>query len=202
MRCNSHHLGHFLVVPRNARVNSMPKADWLVDAMWHQLTNQLCALTLPMLVRGTIQKCPTQDLLHQRNVHYNDVIMTTMASQFTSLTVVLFNRLFRRRSKKTSKLRVTGLCAGNSPVTAQGPVTRKVFPFDDVIMWWHWRKPLANFPVSSLVRVMGLALNTWQCISYLISTCIKVSLPLAKRFQRRYIAPVNLNRERWLWYSW
>ena len=27
----------------------------------------------------------------------------------------LHNRLFRRRSKKTSKLRVTGLCAGNSP---------------------------------------------------------------------------------------
>ena len=29
----------------------------------------------------------------------------------------LLNRLFRCRSKKTSKLRVTGLCAGNSPVT-------------------------------------------------------------------------------------
>ena len=29
------------------------------------------------------------------------------------------NRLFRRRSKKTSKLRVTGLCVGNSPVTGE-----------------------------------------------------------------------------------
>ena len=29
----------------------------------------------------------------------------------------LLNRLFRRRSKKTSNIRVTGLCAGNSPVT-------------------------------------------------------------------------------------
>ena len=29
----------------------------------------------------------------------------------------LLNRLFRRRSKETSKLRVTGLCEGNSPVT-------------------------------------------------------------------------------------
>ena len=29
----------------------------------------------------------------------------------------LRNRLFRRRSKKTSKLRVIGLCAGNSPGT-------------------------------------------------------------------------------------
>ena len=32
----------------------------------------------------------------------------------------ILNRLFRRRSKKTSKLRVTGLCAGNSPETG-GP---------------------------------------------------------------------------------
>ena len=50
----------------------------------------------------------------------------------------LHNRLIRHRSKKTSKLRVTGLCVGihrgpmNSP--HKGPVTRKMFPFDDVIM--------------------------------------------------------------------
>ena len=48
----------------------------------------------------------------------------------------LLNRLFRRRSKKISKLRVTGLCTGNSPVTGEfppkWPVTRKMFPFDDV----------------------------------------------------------------------
>ena len=50
----------------------------------------------------------------------------------------LLNRLFRRRSKKTSMLRVTGLCVGNSsgPVNSphKWPVTRKMFPFDDVIM--------------------------------------------------------------------
>ena len=33
----------------------------------------------------------------------------------------LLNRLFGRRSKKTSKLRVTGLCAGNSPGTGEFP---------------------------------------------------------------------------------
>ena len=51
----------------------------------------------------------------------------------------LLNHLFRRRSKKTSKLRVTGLCVGNSPRSVnsphKGPVTRKMFPFDDVIMY-------------------------------------------------------------------
>ena len=47
-------------------------------------------------------------------------------------------RLFRRTSKKTSKLRVTGLVRGihrwpvNSP--HKGPVTRKMFPFTDVII--------------------------------------------------------------------
>ena len=50
----------------------------------------------------------------------------------------LLNGLFRRRSKKTSKLRVTGLCARNSPVTgeflAQMASNAEMFPSHDVIM--------------------------------------------------------------------
>ena len=50
----------------------------------------------------------------------------------------LLNRLFRRRSKKTSKLRVTGLCEGNSPVTGEFPAqmasNAEKVPFDNVIM--------------------------------------------------------------------
>ena len=49
----------------------------------------------------------------------------------------LLSRLFRRRSKKTSRLCVTGLCVGNSPGpvnSSHRPFTRKIFPFDDVIM--------------------------------------------------------------------
>ena len=50
----------------------------------------------------------------------------------------LRNRLFRRRSKKTSKLRVTGLCEGNPPVTggfsSQRASNVEMFPFDDVNM--------------------------------------------------------------------
>ena len=77
----------------------------------------------------------------------------------------LLNRLFRRRSKKTSKLRVTGLCVGNSPGPVnsphKGPVTRKMFPFDDVIMWTHSAlltlglgKPLVTAPHSSNKAVL------------------------------------------------
>ena len=36
----------------------------------------------------------------------------------------LLNRLFRCESKKTSRLHVTGLCAGNSPVTGEFPAQR------------------------------------------------------------------------------
>ena len=50
----------------------------------------------------------------------------------------LLNRLFRRRSKKKSKLRVTGLCEGNPRETggfpSQRPVTGEMFSFGDVIM--------------------------------------------------------------------
>ena len=60
----------------------------------------------------------------------------------------LLNRLFRSRSKKTSKLRVTGLCVGNSPGPVNsphnGPVTRKMFPFDDVIMKASSSTPTVN----------------------------------------------------------
>ena len=38
----------------------------------------------------------------------------------------LLYRLFRRRAKKTSKLRVTGLCEGNSAVTGEFPAQRSV----------------------------------------------------------------------------
>ena len=62
--------------------------------------------------------------LMSSNCHYNDVIMSTIASQITSLTIFLLNPLFRRRSNKASKLRVTGFCAGNSPVTGKVPAQR------------------------------------------------------------------------------
>ena len=48
----------------------------------------------------------------------------------------LLNRLFRRRSKKTSKLRVTGLCAGNSPMTGEFPA-QMASNTENVSIWWR-----------------------------------------------------------------
>ena len=48
----------------------------------------------------------------------------------------LFNCLFRHRSKNTSKLRITGLCAGNLPVTGEFPAQRTSYA-ENVSIWWH-----------------------------------------------------------------
>ena len=48
----------------------------------------------------------------------------------------LLNRLFRRRSKKTSKLHVTGLCDGNPPVTSGFP-SQRVSNTENVSIWWR-----------------------------------------------------------------
>ena len=46
------------------------------------------------------------------------------------------NRLFRRRSEKTSKLRVPGLCACNSPVTGEFPA-QMASNAKNVSIWWR-----------------------------------------------------------------
>ena len=48
----------------------------------------------------------------------------------------LRNCWFRRRSKKTSKLRVTGLCEGKSPVTGEF-LAQKASNAENVSIWWR-----------------------------------------------------------------
>ena len=48
----------------------------------------------------------------------------------------LLNRSFGRRSKKTSKLRVTGLCVGNSPETGEFPA-QMASNAENVSIWWR-----------------------------------------------------------------
>ena len=69
-------------------------------------------------------------------IHYGVVIMSVIASQITSLMIVYSTVKFRRRSKKTSKLSVTGLYAGNSPVTGELP-TQRASNAENVSIWWR-----------------------------------------------------------------
>ena len=85
-------------------------------------------------------------LVHQINrmlwplhhVHYNDVTMGTMASQITRLTIVysiVYSVADRRKHQSSASLAfVWGIhrLPVNSP--HKWPVTRKMFPFDDVCM--------------------------------------------------------------------
>ena len=74
------------------------------------------------------------------SAHYDDVIMGTIASQITSLTSVystVYSGADQSKHQSSASLAfVWGIHRGpvNSP--HKWPVTRKMFPFDDVIMRW------------------------------------------------------------------
>ena len=58
-----------------------------------------------------------------------------MAFQITSLRIVYSTINSGADQKETSKLRVTGLCAGNSPVTGEFPAQR-ASNAENGSIWW------------------------------------------------------------------
>ena len=72
--------------------------------------------------------------------HYNDVIMSTMASQITSLTIVyttVYSGADERKQQSSASLAfVRGIHQWPVNSLHKGLVKRKMFPFDDVIMEW------------------------------------------------------------------
>ena len=73
--------------------------------------------------------------------HYNDVIMGTMASQVTSLAIVystVYSGADQRKHQCSASLAfVRGIHRWQVNFPHKWPVTRKMFPFDDVIMINH-----------------------------------------------------------------
>ena len=72
--------------------------------------------------------------------HYNDVIMGAMASQITSLAIVCSNVYSGADQRKHQSSASLAFVGGNhrGPMNSRHkwPVTRKMFPFDDVIICW------------------------------------------------------------------
>ena len=115
-------------------------------------------------------------------LHYNDVIMNAMVSQITSLTIVYSTAYLgadqRKHQSSASLAFVRGIHRRlvNSP--HKGPVTRKMFPFDDVIMVIRWRTihaPKNSFILSSVemappVNTVSLLWNMWS-IKQFVSHC-------------------------------
>ena len=62
---------------------------------------------------------------------------------------------FRRRSKKTSKLRVCGLWVGNSPVTSEFPA-QMASNVENASIWWrhHDSPSWANFGILIVVNIL------------------------------------------------
>ena len=91
----------------------------------------------------------------------------------------LFNRLFKPRSKKTSKLRVTGLCEGNLPVTGgfphKGPVMRKMFQFDDVIMICNCFFLLVETFQRCQQGLYQMPVDTWQRRTHIYEDIFQIS---------------------------
>ena len=91
-----------------------------------------------------------QPLMENLGLHYSDLIMGTMATQITSLAIVhstvFFSGANQRKHQSSASLAfVRGI--HRSPVNSphKRPVTRKMFPLDDVIM------SLSNFSFKSLL---------------------------------------------------
>ena len=98
--------------------------------------------------------------------HYNDIIMITMASLITSL-IIFYSTVYsgtdeRKHSSSASLAFVRGI--NRWPVNSphKGPVTRKMFPFDDVII------------LSTLAQVIALA----YALPDPILTCIQLGLSI------------------------
>ena len=83
-------------------------------------------------------------------IDYNDVIMSAMTSEITSLTIVctsIYSGADQRKHQSSASLAfVWGIHRWpvNSP--RKGPVTRKMFPFDDVIITRYF---LVSLPINN-----------------------------------------------------
>ena len=80
----------------------------------------------------------------------------------------LVNRLFGRGSKKTSKLRVTGLCAGNAQVTDEFP-TRRASNAENASIWWKSESYLCFLCRPTLERL-------WFCLDLFCYTQFSYTL--------------------------
>ena len=83
----------------------------------------------------------------------------------------LLNRLFRRRSTKSSKLRVTGLRVGNAPGTGE-------FPSQMAIWWRHHVLQAIHIELSavSLIRPHGSPRKAQYVLCWL-NACLKICFP-------------------------
>ena len=98
--------------------------------MWYQIVAGIILKKHTWFLEQTVA-----NIVYWYCSHCSDVIMRAMACQITSLTIIYLTVYSGADQKKTLKLRVTGLCAGNSPVTGEFPA-QMANNADNVSIWW------------------------------------------------------------------
>ena len=114
----------WMIVPMMKTTGHLPHSSQM------KFTTHMVSLVLVLYSLVDITASEPQSL------HYNDIIMGAMASQINSLTIVYLTLHSdqRKHQSSTSLAFVRGI--HRSPVNSphKESVTRKMFPFDDLIM--------------------------------------------------------------------
>ena len=119
--------------------------------------------------------------------HYDDVIMGVITSQITSLTIIyssVYSDADQRKHQSSASLAfVRGIHRGPMNSPHKGPVKRKMFPFDDVIMNGNFAKPPLKFrnvwvitteiTLRDVITYPCLWLISWEIIVLILFLLIK-----------------------------
>ena len=105
---------------------TFPRENLYIDICRSSRTSRVNSLQSIVENVTSNSLCNTGTCLFYIHIHINAITLLWRHNGRYSVSnhqphECLLNRLFRRRSKKTSKLRVTGLCVGNSSGTGEFP---------------------------------------------------------------------------------
>ena len=108
------------------------------DIFFDVSLNKLSKMVSPLMLLVASRRSRDLTVMPWIYYHYNDVIISAMASQITSLTIVystVYSGADQRRYQSSASL---AFVRGNHRWPVNSPhkwtVTRKMFPFDNVIM--------------------------------------------------------------------
>ena len=92
--------------------------------------------------------------------HYNDVIMSAMTSQITSLTTV-YSSVYSGTDQRKRQTPRHWHCEGNSPVTGEFP-TQMASNAENVSIWWR-HHGLYDFVISAISQAVE-SINDTGCL--------------------------------------
>ena len=125
----------------NKRLSEQSKR-WLFETPSHYVLNSLapgrCASDFKSTISEYILRTKFMSISGEIALHYSNVIMSTISSQITGVAIVYSivgsgaDQRIHQSSASLVFVRGVHRWLVNSP--HKGPVTRKMFPFDDVIM--------------------------------------------------------------------